>query len=161
MVCFLKLCPIFVGSLYNFGRSNDNMILRKKIWFPLDVCDFVPNLHKISWKLSTNLVIWIIKYRGKTFWHSIEDKANFSCSFINFFFEQKNTYLSQKAAQKALLFGCSGWSGGSSRCFGFYSFYRIFHSTSWCFWGDTCTCTYKDKSILSAVLMIKVLTVER
>ena len=92
----------------------------------------------------------------KNFWHNIEDKINFSCSFINFFFEQNNTYLSQKAAQKALLFGCSGWSGSSS-CSGFYSFYRIFHSTSWCFWGGTCTCTCKDKSIYSAVLKIKYL----
>ena len=79
-------------------------------------------------------------------------ETNIFCSFINFFCELINTYLSQKAAQDALLFGCSGWSGSSS--FSFYSFHRIFHSASWCFWGGTCTSSCKDKNIYSAVLKI-------
>ena len=73
------------------------------------------------------------------------------CSFINFFYELINTLLSQKAAQDALLFGCSGWSGSSSFCCPWWLYSGR---------GSASSCTWKDKNICSAVVKIKVFTVQ-
>ena len=36
VLCFLKMCPIFVASVHNFGRSEDDIIIVKKCLFPID-----------------------------------------------------------------------------------------------------------------------------
>jgi hypothetical protein len=52
---FLKMCPIFVGSVNNFGRSDGGHYLEKKLFFPLDmyyvhtcISGFMPISNKTS-----------------------------------------------------------------------------------------------------------------
>ena len=48
------MCPIFVGSVDNFGRSDDDMIyIVEKLLFPLDGGS-MPKSYKKSWTVSDN-----------------------------------------------------------------------------------------------------------
>ena len=49
MLYFLKLCPIFVGSFHNFGKSDDDKIYWKNAYFH----GFMSNLIKKSLKDSS------------------------------------------------------------------------------------------------------------
>ena len=46
MLYFLRICPIFVGSLHNFGWSDGHSLMMiSSRW----LYGFMPNLHKIYW----------------------------------------------------------------------------------------------------------------
>ena len=55
------MCPIFLGSVHNFGRSDDDIFNRC-------INGLMPNLIKKSWTVSTlsiqNAVQWRTKYMG-------------------------------------------------------------------------------------------------
>ena len=51
---FLKMCPIFVSSFPNFGRSDNAYDITKKIMISTGwKFDFLPNSNNISWTDST------------------------------------------------------------------------------------------------------------
>ena len=64
------MCPIFVGSVYNFGRSNDDtsdkIISDKMLISHRCISGLMPNLMKKSWTVSTTNLPYIIKVGEKS-----------------------------------------------------------------------------------------------
>ena len=49
----LKMCPIFVGSVHDFGKSDDDIILGKKCFFPIhESVVSCPTCTQKSWMVS-------------------------------------------------------------------------------------------------------------
>ena len=62
--CFLKMWPILVGSVHNFCRSYDGMIIVKKCLFWLYAYMFwCPTWSKKSWTVSKE-ILFIIKVQS-------------------------------------------------------------------------------------------------
>ena len=77
VLCFLKVWPIFVGSVHNFGRHY----LVKKLWFPLDP-------YVVSCQIRTKNIKWYLtqgssnqtrrwRFRSPTLW---KRNTNHDCS---------------------------------------------------------------------------------
>ena len=60
---FLKIWPIFVGSVHNFGRSD--LLNWKKNKFTRCLCRFMPNLQK---KMKWNLMVTFLASARAKFW---------------------------------------------------------------------------------------------
>ena len=48
-----NICPNFIGSVHNFGKSNDDIFIEKVLLSYTCICGFMPNLYKFFWKVST------------------------------------------------------------------------------------------------------------
>ena len=60
---FLKLCPIFVGSVQIFGKSDDDIYLAKKCLFPLDTYVVLsPTWPKNLWRHLIYIVCCVVDY---------------------------------------------------------------------------------------------------
>ena len=54
---FLKMCPIFVGSVHNFGKSDDENISEKVFISNRCISVLMSNLIKKSW-MDSNVGVW-------------------------------------------------------------------------------------------------------
>ena len=59
-LCFLKMCPIFVGSVHDFGSSDKMTLFSEKILIS-NKClhGLMPNLIKKSWTVSNASMIHV------------------------------------------------------------------------------------------------------
>ena len=55
------MCPIFVGSLHNVYRSDDDVISEKILSSNRCICGFMPKAHKNSYMVSVVVLFYLFE----------------------------------------------------------------------------------------------------
>ena len=89
---FLRICPIFVGCVHNFGRSDRDIFNREDLRFLKDLCH--GKLFEKKWNCvcSAQASPGIIFWKGKTCFESV-DKGDAIICFYCIIFETSSKML--------------------------------------------------------------------